>query len=536
MPPLPSVQYDRYYTYESLTAHLQAVAAACPEQVRLHALHTTPEGRVEWLVEVADAVTDADPDKPGYLVQANLHAPEVAGTTATLCLLQRLLTDRRESLAEVVFYLVPRVNPDGAEYALTTGGSIRSRFEERPCPNGLLPRDLNGDGLILNMRWEDPYGPYVTDEGDPRLLRPRMPGDPGPFYQMTSEGIIESYDGGPVQSAQRGYDFNRNWGHNWQPEPLQWGAGNYAFSQPEVRAVADWVFAHPNIFGLLGFHNGCNAVLRPSATIPDEELKAGDLRMLQELAALGSRLTGFPPLAVRMYKAEDAPPISLKGHFTDWAYFGLGLLAFEIELGNSFNAAGITTEEYFGADDETREREFPRRVLRYFDAHPEYGAWHDWQACPHPQLGTVEVGDLHTIPYCCPPPTALAEIGPRCAEFILAHASRRPCLVLDPVEVTPLGGQVYRLRATLGNSGWLSTAITEQAAALANQPVLTVRVEPSAGVEVVSRGQTRQLGPLAPGSGRHDLEWFVRGPEGGRVAIVASHPRAGTVRATVRLA
>lgn len=532
----PPVQYDRYYTYEQLAAHLQAVAAACPDLVRLHAPYTTPEGRVEWLVEVTDFATGPGEAKPGYLVHANLHAPEVSGTTAALCLLERLLSDHRADLAGLVFYLIPRINPDGAEYALTTGGSIRSRFEERPCPNGLLPRDLNGDGLILNMRWQDPYGPYVADDTDPRLLRQREPGDAGPFYQMTSEGLLQDYDGGAVRAAQRGYDFNRNWGHNWQPEPLQWGAGNYAFSQPEMKTVADWVFSHPNIFGMLGFHNGCNAVLRPSATTADEDLKPGDLRVLQELAAEGTELTGFPPLAVRMYKTAGSPPISLKGHFTDWGYFGLGLHVFEIELGNSFNAAGITTEQYFAADERTRDREFRRRVMRHFDAHPEGEAWHDWTPCPHPQLGTVEVGGLHTIPYCCPPARALAEIGPRCADFILGHARRRPQLVLDPVELLPLGGGVHRLRATVGNRGQLSTAITEQALTLANQPVLSVRLEVSEGVEVVSRGQARELAPLAPGTGHHDLEWFVRGPGGGRLDLVASHPRAGTARVPLTLA
>lgn len=538
MASLPPLQYDRYYRHDELTQHLQALAAADPARVRLHNLYTTLSGREEWLVEVTDFTAGCAGDKPGYLVHANIHAPEVSGTTAALRFLERLLTEAEFSdlLTDVVFYVIPRVNPDGAEYALATGGAIRSKFEVRPCKNGLVPQDINGDGLILQMRWPDPFGPYVPDEVDPRLMRLRGPGDQGPFYEMTTEGVVLDYDGGPLQHAQRGYDFNRNWGHNWKPEPVQWGAGDYAFSQPELKAVADWVYAQPNIIGMLGFHNGCNAVLRPSATTADEDLRPGDLKVMRELAAEGAALTGFPDLAVRMYKTADAPPICLQGHFTDWGYFALGLHVFEIELGNSFNAAGITTAEYFAADDSARELDFRRRVMAMYDAHPEWEAWVDWHAASHPQLGPVEVGGVKTTWYACPPPPMLEEIGTNCADFIAEHARRRPRLLVQDCAAEPLGGGVYRIRATVANRGLLPTHITAQAEALAHRPPVTVRLQPGEGVEVVSRGQLTELPGLAAMTGHADLEWFVRTPRPhASVEITVSHPKSGAESCTVPL-
>ncbi|MEI6499506.1 MAG: M14 family zinc carboxypeptidase, partial [Armatimonadota bacterium] len=150
MSALPPITFDHYYRHAELSEHLRQVAAAEPERVRLHSLYTTPEGREEWLVEIGPSGGGV----PSYLVHANLHAPEVSGTTAALVLIEQLLTreDLGDRLSEVAFHIIPRLNPDGAEYALVTGGNIRSKFVPRPRKNGLHAQDLNGDGLVLQMR------------------------------------------------------------------------------------------------------------------------------------------------------------------------------------------------------------------------------------------------------------------------------------------------------------------------------------------------------------------------------------------------
>lgn len=537
MQTLPPVDYTRYYQHAELSAHLREVAAVAPERVRLHNLYTTTEGREEWLVEITDFATGNSDEKPAYLVHANLHAVEVSGTTAALTLIDHLLTDStlQDLLGEVVFYIIPRLNPDGAEYALTTGGQIRSKYTYRPRRNGLVAQDINGDGLILSMRWQDPYGPYRLDDQDPRILVTRRASDSGPFYQMCREGLIEDYDGGPIQDAVRAFDFNRSWAYGWQPEHLQPGAGDYAFSNPEMKAVADWVYAHPAIFGMLGFHNGCNSVLRPSATVPDEDLPPRDLRAIVDLGKIGERLTGFTLRAVRDYRAPDAKPLSLKGHFTDWGYFALGLHVFEIELGNSYNAAGITTEQFFDADERTREVKFMRKVLRYLDGMPEQ-AFVDWQPVGHPQLGAVEVGGLKSVCWATPPPPLLETIGAACAEFVVEHAQRRPMLEIRDLQAEPVGGGVYRLRGTVVNVGALPTQITQQGLHIQNNRPVMIRLRPSDSVEVLSQESVREVSHLEPLRGRVDVEWFVRSnTANGAVTVEAGSPKTGTVRVALPL-
>jgi hypothetical protein len=100
----------------------------------------------------------------------------------------------------------------------------------------------------------------------------------------------------------------------------------------------------------------------------------------------------------------------------------------------------------------------------------------------------------------------------------------------------PLGGGVYRVRATVANRGLLPTSITDQAQGLAHRPPVTVRLQPGEGVEVVSRGQLTELPGLAAMTGHADLEWFVRTSRPhANVEITVSHPKSGAESCTVPL-
>jgi hypothetical protein len=287
---------------------------------------------------------------------------------------------------------------------------------------------------------------------------------------------------------------------------------------------------------MLGFHNGCNSVLRPSATTADSDLPPADLQAFKELGEIGARLTGFGLRAVRDYHTDGAPPISLKGHFTDWTYFSLGLLAYEIELGNSYNSAGISTEEYFAADDHTREVLFMRRLLHWLDQLGGEPRFHDWTPVAHPQLGEVEVGGLTCTDWACPLAGELLEIGERCADFIFTHADRHPRLEIGQAAVQQVEGQIYRVTATVANTGALPTNITQQGQGLAHRPPVTVRLEGSAGVEVLSRQALTELPQLSRLGGHQALEWFVRVAQpGSRLTITARHPRALDAEVVLRI-
>ena len=128
------VRYDRFYDYAELTGTLEAWAAEAPELFRLESAGRSYEGREIWLATVTNTKTGPDTDKPAFLLEANIHAIELTGCTAALQLLHRLLSGYgsdpkvTRALDTRAFYVIPRLNPDGAELAL----SERPRYVPSP--------------------------------------------------------------------------------------------------------------------------------------------------------------------------------------------------------------------------------------------------------------------------------------------------------------------------------------------------------------------------------------------------------------------
>src|SRR3970040_3101690 len=121
------VQCDRFYTYAELTETLEAWASELPSLFAFESIGKSYEDRDIWLCTVTNAETGPADEKPAVFVHAQIHAMEFTGTTAALSLLDRLLhghgTDERvtQALDTRTFYIVPRVNPDGADAGLAHG-------------------------------------------------------------------------------------------------------------------------------------------------------------------------------------------------------------------------------------------------------------------------------------------------------------------------------------------------------------------------------------------------------------------------------
>ena len=126
------VAFDHFCTYDELTEILRAWTEEAPNLCSLESIGTSYEGRDIWLVTVTNTETGDHLDKPGFLIEANIHSMEWTGCTAALHLIQRLLTAHGKdeqvtrALDTRVFYVIPRLNPDGAERGLQERRFIRS--------------------------------------------------------------------------------------------------------------------------------------------------------------------------------------------------------------------------------------------------------------------------------------------------------------------------------------------------------------------------------------------------------------------------
>lgn len=532
---LPDVAYDHFLDHAEMAALLDGLAQGRPKVARTRTLATTPGGLSLLMIEITDRATGEAADKPGYLVHANIHAHELTTTTAAVALARELVAGQgqdeelTELLRRTAFYIVPRLDPDGAEWALKTNGSVRSRNYPRREPNGLVQADLDGDGQILWMRWPDPDGDFSPHPDDPRLLLRRLPEHTGPFYRMVPEGDVADYRGGPVHVSERRIDFNRQWPAFWEPEHVQGGAGDFPFSEPEMRALGEFIIDHPNVFGMLGFHTGGNGVLRPSATRDDPELIEDDVRLMREVGKRGAELTGFELFSVREYCRSYATDAKLRGHFTDWTYSHLGTLSFEIELGNLYNSAGITTEGFRDATPAERDA-MQLDALRWSDEQG-YGAFVDWRPFDHPTLGPVELGGWIRYRLANPALGHLESICRQCTRFIIHHAALAPRLTVRGT-VDRYDGGVCRVRAEVVNPGALPTNITQQALKLRGIDPVKVRLELPEGGELLSRHPSHDVGHLPRLQGKREVEWFIKVGTPGTVVVEAWCPRAGRAQWT----
>ena len=558
----PAVRFDGFYKFEELTELLQAWAAERPELFRLESIGTSFEGRDIWLATLTCFETGADLDKPAFLIEANIHALEVTGCTAALNLMERLLAGYGddEKVTRVLdtrcFYVIPRLNPDGAELALAE----RPRFVRssvRPYPlldaqDGLHEEDLDGDGRILMMRVSDPNGAWKPHDEEPRLMVRREPDEEGgDYYRLLWEGAIRNYDGVTIKIAPplEGLDLNRNFPMEWAPEGEQRGAGPFPASEPETRAMVEAVVARPNITGHIAYHTFSGVHLRPYAGYADEHYPTADLRTYKLIGEQAEKLTGYPAVSV-FHDFKYEPKESIKGGAHDWFFDHQGVISWTTEFWSPQREAGIEDYQFIEwLRDHPPEDEL--RILRWSEEHLDGTGYVDWYPFEHAQLGAVELGgwDLMYMWGNVPPKFLQREVAPH-ADFAIWHLLISPRLEVHSLEVEPVGPAVYRVRLVLQNTGWLPSNVTEKAVERKVVRPLEVEVTLPEGAKLLSGDPKVELGQLegrvhkrsalgwwaddATGD-RAKAEWVIEAPDGGELGIEARHQRAGTIRQLVTL-
>jgi len=121
---MPKPRFNKFHRYEELTSLLKAYAKEYPDLIKLESIGKSYEGRDVWLITATNFKSGADADKPALWLDGNIHATEVTASVAALYFIHSLVTrykkdkDVRRALDTRAFYIVPRVNPDGAEWAL----------------------------------------------------------------------------------------------------------------------------------------------------------------------------------------------------------------------------------------------------------------------------------------------------------------------------------------------------------------------------------------------------------------------------------
>jgi len=551
------LSFDHFYDHAELTQALRNLERAYPQFMTLKSIGRSFLGKEIWGVILNNPKTGPAENKPGYYIDGNIHGNEIQGTEVALYAIWWLLTNYgRNELAtrlldEKVFYVVPTVNPDSRDvyiHQVSDPNSPRSGLmpydEDR---DGLAdedgPDDLDGDGSITMMRKKVPLGTgtHRLHPDDPRILVRIKPGEKGDYLLLGEEGIDNDGDGQINEDGPGGYDLNRNFGFNWQPEYVQRGAGDFPFCFPETAAIRDFILAHPNIAGAQSFHNYGGMILRgPGAKNMGEYLPA-DRQVYDFVGKNGEKiLPGYRYIVV--YKDM----YTVYGGTIDFIYNVLGAFTFSNELDQDPLEAQRPRP--------TREEESPdiRAMLGQMGRLEEM-EYHDlvllgehfspWKPYKHPLFGEIEIGGIKKFGRRVPPAFKLAETCHRNAAFCFYHADQLPRLEISKAEIKKINGSLYQLDISVVNS-----RVTPSMSALAVQKKIhrpdEVRLE-GKRVKLVAagflvdefRGLTRPLKIIknrlliengVPGFGRINLRLLIEAE--GQVEVIYDSLKGGLKR------
>jgi hypothetical protein len=293
----------KYHTFAEMTAALQSLAGAHKTIARISSIGKTRGGRDIWAVEIANAAGVPPAKRPALLVAANFEGDHLVGSEIALSVVEFLLknyagnAEVKERLDNSTIYVIPRVNPDGAEgYFAPVRTGRRANTSPRDDDNDGRtdedgPEDLNNDGFITMMRVKAAGGEYMIDPDEPRLMKKADPkkGESG-AYKIFWEGKDNDGDGFINEDPPGGTDINRNFAHEYPYYKSE--AGPHMVSEAESRAVMDWIVAHRNVAAILTFGESDNLIVPPTGAGRLGPARELDLVRFADSSAAGARTMG----------------------------------------------------------------------------------------------------------------------------------------------------------------------------------------------------------------------------------------------------
>ena len=554
--------YDHYYKYEELENVLQTLQKKYPDLMQLDVNCVTLENRNQYIATLSNKKTGDPLKKPALYIDGNIHAGEV---TASMCamhtidyLLTNCETDKaiKKLLDESTVYVIPRVSPDGAETYLSTPYTLRSVDREYIIKQGgIKEKDLDDDGVIRMMRIKTPYGAWKKDPEDPELMALRDPSDnEGEFYDIYPEGLLERYDGDEnlkIKETEWGLDFNRNFPYGWFPEGRQEGAGAYPLSNIETKAIVDFVIAHPNIGGAAIGHTSGGMILCPPGTKASDKAPAYDNKIIKAIAKMGEEELGYKALNI-FDTFLSSQEFYDSGALDDWMYETQGIPAYTMEYWDVSSKAGMPFD-WENKKSEDAEKELKRfaAILKWTKENaPQY--YSSFKEYDHPYFGKVEIGGFnYKFTHQNPPENLLINELEANTRFNIRFLKTLPRLQIEDVKKEKLSEDLYKITATIGNLGYLSTTLTQAAINIKAAKPVIVKIE---GCQIINGLKETKIDELSGYSktqtgvyfygnitteenakARKKLTWIIKADKGAKVTVEASHEKAGIATATIEI-
>ena len=551
-----------YSDYKALKKDLVSLAKQEPDLVRVDSIAQSIDKRKIWIAEVGKGAEDDRKIRPAILVVAGIEGNDLTGSSIAVSWLEQLTKEYRtdakiaELLEATTIYIIPRLNPDAAEHFFIEP-KLETSANNKPVDDdhdGLVdedgPEDLNEDGLITWMRVKDKEGDYILDPADKRLLMEadRLKGEVG-AWRYLSEGIDNDHDEAWNEDGPGGVNFNRNFPYNY--EFFASDAGVHQVSEPQTRALAEFVIEHSNI-GIIITYGAADNLLKT----PESEPAPGRRK---PMTAIDEEDLGYYKIMGELYREaiglnKELEAASCPGTFSDWMYFHRGRLslatrswspAVAVELSESAEEEGKDEEEKAKENDRKNERadskkdkdkrnETERKQLKWFDENAPR-SFIKWQSIEHPDFPDrkVEVGGYAPFSLTNPPENMVEEIVGKHTDFLTTVIQRLPRIGIRKIETKHLGQRTYDVEIQVENTGFLPTSLSQGQTTREVYPTRLV-FELDDGY-FLSGARITTL-PVIPGSGGMvEARYIIYAPDHKKIDFEIISMLAGQVGGTINL-
>ena len=511
-----------YSSHSQLSARLKALSSKS-KLAAVSSIGKSSGGKDIWAVTLSAG--DHSKSK-AVLIVAGADGKHPAGTEMAVKLAERLVALPADSLASLLknktLYIIPGLSPDALEQSTASlkyerSGNATTRDDDRDGKTDEDPfEDLNADGLITQLRVEDPTGNYILSKEDARVLvkADAAKGETGKYLLLT-EGTDNDKDGRFNEDGAGGVNIDKNFTYNYPMFEKE--AGEFQASEPETRAFLDFLYKNVNIHTVFHFGLGNNL----SETTKFDRMNASK----RIIGAWLEKDAAVTDVVSKMYgKAgiSDAPAMpQTPGNLTQTAYYHAGRFSY-------------ATPGWWVPKAKEQKAGSPAKKPEGSNAETEYLKWAGangvngfvpWTKIEHPDFPgkNVEVGGL--IPYALnnPPVQFLDSAVIRHQAFFTDYLKALPGTEIVNTKVESLGNDVNRVTVTIVNKGLLPT-----------YPEIGDRVRYVYKVSCkirLSQGQTLLSGKLnnyrsTLGAGEsEEYSWLISGK--GKITVEGGSPTSG---------
>jgi len=235
---------SKFHNYAEMSAALRSMNSRHADISTVQSIGKSIEGRDILAIHInssEDALMSGESNKPGLIIMGAHHAREHLSVEIPLMFAKHLLDNRENpNIANLLdsrdIWIIPMVNPDGAEYDISTGSYKSWRKNRRKNANGTFGVDLN-----------------------------------------------------------RNYGFKWGTGGSSKDPSSDVFMGPSPFSEPESTAIRDFVSSHLNAKVLLSVHTFSELILYPWGHTYDDVGNTRDHQVFETMAQTMSKWNGYTP-------------------------------------------------------------------------------------------------------------------------------------------------------------------------------------------------------------------------------------------------